>query len=81
MRGIHGIVCEANGNPAADRFFIVQDPIVDHSGAAVCDFVPAAYAATSKTSDNNFFASLGTVAPGPDNQQESRDRASHFLGG
>jgi hypothetical protein len=27
MRCIHGIVCEANGNPAADRFFIVQDPM------------------------------------------------------
>ena len=80
MRGIHGIVCEANGNSAADRF-IVQDPIVDHSGAAVCDFVLAAYAATSKTSDNNFFASLGTGAPKADNQQESRDRASHLSGG
>jgi hypothetical protein len=37
---------------------------IDHSGAAVCDFVLAAYAATSKTSDNNFFVILGTVAPG-----------------
>jgi hypothetical protein len=29
MRRIHGIVCEANGNPAADRFFVVQDPIMN----------------------------------------------------
>jgi hypothetical protein len=52
MRCIHGIACEANGNPAADRFFIVQ--VIDRPrpimrSASICTVIncPAANCANA----------------------------------